>query len=73
MEVEGDRSQLVTGYRYTPEGQTVPINYQPEQIIQVRLEPDPFDPKNGLPPLVCVAADLLVDYQYVKIPFGLLE
>ena len=61
VEVEGNSSELVTGYRYTPEGQTAPINYQPDQIIQVRIEPDPFDPKNGLSPLVCVASDLLVD------------
>ena len=52
---------MVTGYEYLPEGLRIPIRYTPEQIVHIRLEPNPFDPKNGLSPLVCVAKDLLTD------------
>ena len=59
--VKGSKEQLVTNYEYRPEGTGAPIIYEPEDVVHIRLEPNPFDPKNGLSPLVCVADFLMID------------
>ena len=60
--VHGDDTTLITHYEYRPKGGIGPPEiYQPDQIVHIRLEPDPDDPKNGLSPLICVANELMLD------------
>lgn len=61
MEVRGNAENLVTGYRYRPGGNRAPIDYTPEEIVHIRIKPDPRDPKNGMSPLACVAASIVND------------
>ena len=63
MKVVGTSDELVTDYEYRPDSKGTVIHYEPSEIIHIRIKPDPFDPKNGLSPLVCVAKDLLIDDQ----------
>ena len=60
--VKGSRTDLITEYEYRPNG-TVGgyVVYQPEQIVHIRIQPDPDDPKNGQSPLYCLARDLLIN------------
>ena len=62
VEVKGNREELVTEYLWRP-GNMAPVSYVPEEIVHIRLTPDPRDPKNGLPPLVALARALLVENQ----------
>ena len=61
VEVKGSREELITHYEYKPGGPGEPVRYESDEIVQIRLEPNPRDPKNGLSPLVCVADELLLD------------
>ena len=63
VEVKGNRDELITHYEYSVEGIVDPIRYEIDEIVQIRLEPNPNDPKNGLSPLVCVANELMLDVQ----------
>ena len=63
VEVKGSRERLITEYVYRPGGNQPPIPYEPEEIVHIRIEPDPLDPKNGLPPLVALARALLIEDQ----------
>ena len=56
-----DRDPLITEYKWTVAGSAVPIIYQVDEIVHIRLTPDPLDPKNGLPPLVALARALLLN------------
>ena len=60
VEVVGSRKELITRYRYNPEGVGGHIDYNVDEVVHVRLKPDPIDPKNGLSPLVCVARELYI-------------
>ena len=60
--VKGSAERLITHYEYRPDNGP-PIDYQPEDIVHIRIEPNPQDPKNGLSPLECVAHELLIDGQ----------
>ena len=63
VEVRGTREKLISEYRYRPGGNIGFIPYEPEEIVHIRIEPDPLDPKNGLPPLVALARALLIEDQ----------
>jgi len=63
VEVKGSRERLISQYLYKPGGNQVPIPYEPEEIVHIRIEPDPLDPKNGLPPLVALARALMIEDQ----------
>ena len=73
VQVKGTADTLVTEYIYKPDEGKPPITYTPEEIVHIRLEPDPFDPKNGLSPLVCVAKDLMIDEQSTDYTSAVLE
>ena len=62
MEVKGSDDQLITEYEYSPGGLgSKKVTYQIDEIVHVRIKPDPFDPKNGMSPLVCVGPSLQID------------
>lgn len=62
VEVKGSAEQLITEYEYTPGGAGgKKVTYQIDEIVHVRIKPDPFDPKNGMSPLVCVGSSLMID------------
>ncbi len=63
VEVIGTQDQLISEYLYKPGGPQPPISYEPDEIVHIRIEPDPLDPKNGLPPLVALARALLIEDQ----------
>ena len=62
--VKGDRENLITRYDYYPDkDRSTPVEYPIDEVVHIRLEPDPSDPKNGLSPLISVSKDLLIDDQ----------
>ena len=75
VQVKGTREQLITEYVYRPYSNVAPPglglvglgpgpspgSYAPEEIVHIRLSPDPLDPKNGLPPLIALVRALLVN------------
>ena len=60
VEVKGSAEELITEYLYRPDGRTA-IRYDVGDVVHIRLKPNPFDPKNGLSPLACVAYELYID------------
>ena len=62
VKVIGNRDKLITGYLYEP-GDNVRIVYLPEEIVHIRIEPNPRDPKNGLSPLKSVGPEIYIDMQ----------
>ena len=58
--VLGNATELITGYEHKLTGATKVI-YPPEDVVHIRIKPDPFDPKNGLSPLICLATALMID------------
>ena len=61
VRVIGGRDRLVADHEYYPEGAgAAKIVYQPDEVVHIRIEPDPRDPKNGLSPLACLAPDILL-------------
>ena len=61
VRVIGGRDRLITEYEYYPEGAgAAKIVYSPDEVVHIRIEPDPRDPKNGLSPLACLAPDILM-------------
>ena len=61
VKVIGGRDRLVAEYEYYPEGTgAAKITYPPDEVVHIRIEPDPRDPKNGLSPLACLAPDILM-------------
>ena len=58
--VLGNATELITGYEHKPTGANKVI-YPPEDVVHIRIKPDPFDPKNGLSPLICLATALMID------------
>ena len=71
--VKGTREQLITEYEYDPGGPGGPITYQPGEIVHIRLEPNPLDPKNGLPLLDCVRWALLNHDQTMEHPSSIFD
>ena len=62
MEVKGSAEQLITEYEYSSGGSgSKKVTYRIDEIVHVRIKPDPFDPKNGLSPLACVGSSLMID------------
>ena len=61
VRVKGTPEELITHYEYRPGGQRAPILYDVDDVVHVRIDPNPSDPKNGISPLVCLADDLLID------------
>ena len=57
--VKGSATELVTEYEYSP-GDSPPATYPPEEIVHIRIEPNPDDPKNGLSPLTCASLDMAI-------------
>ena len=64
MTVKGSASQLITAYEYRPGRGT--ITFQPQDIVHIRIRPNPYDPKNGLSPLICVTESLYIDEQSAR-------
>ena len=60
--VNSDDPTRITHYTYQPKGRP-PVRYEVDEIVHIRLRPNPRDPKNGESPLDCVAAELLADNQ----------
>ena len=58
--VLGNATELITGYEYKATG-AKKVTYPPGEVVHIRIKPDPFDPKNGLSPLICLATDLMID------------
>ena len=60
VRTDGGEQRMVIEYRYSPDGM-LPVAHPPENIVRLRLAPDPLDPKLGIPPLRSVASEILVD------------
>ena len=74
VKVIGGRDRLITEYEYYPEGTgAAKIVYPPDEVVHIRIEPDPRDPKNGLSPLACLAPDILMHSQSTNYMSGLLS
>ena len=50
----------VTRYVYSPGG-APPVTYEPEDIVHIRLAPDPFNPRLGICPLASLGRELAID------------
>ena len=61
IRVIGGAEELISRYEYRPQSTSILIEYDVGDIVHLRLEPNPRDPKNGLSPLVCVANELMLD------------
>ena len=62
VEVRGNTDELVTDYLWKPNGQS-PQRLDLDEVVHIRVSPNPRDPKNGLPPLIALARSLLLDSQ----------
>ena len=58
--IQATKTHIITGYKYTPEGAS-PIEYQPEDIVHLRLGPDPFNLHLGRCPLASLGRWLAID------------
>ena len=57
----GSREELIAKYVYKPAANARSEDYLPEDIVHIRIAPDPDDPKNGLSPLKSLPAALLIE------------
>ena len=56
----GSREELIAKYVYKPAANLRSEDYLPEDIVHIRITPNPDDPKNGLSPLKSLPAALLI-------------
>ena len=59
--VQGGEDPLIDSYKYRTRNGKATTIYPVGDIVHIRIKPDPFDPKNGLSPLICLGTNLMID------------